>query len=710
MRFVRKVTFRKQKARKKQATAFKPTLEFLEEKVLPSAYSPTYAVHTPGVHPSLRAAASSSFTGNGLTPAQVRSAYGVNSITFQSGGNTVAGDGSGETIAIVDAYDDPSIAADLTTFDQQFGIAAPPTFTKVGVNPYGTASTTSLPTANSGWAGEIELDVEWAHAIAPKAGILLVEANSANDSDLMNAVDYARNYAGVAAVSMSWGGGESSGETQDDSHFTTPAGHTGVTFFASSGDSSSIGYPALSSHVIAVGGTALYLSGGAYGSESAWNLGGGGISQIVSQPSYQNNLVVHNGTQVISTGGMRAGPDVAYVADPNTGVAVYGSYGFGGWTQIGGTSAGSPQWAALMAIVDQGRATAGQSAMDGYTQTLPALYQLPSTDFHDVTTGANGNGDAAGPGFDLVTGRGSPIANLLVPALAGNTGTSGAKPPTVASAAHLASNTSTSVTLSVLGADAAGESNLTYTWTITGTSGTVNLSANGTNAAKNVTATFNQAGSYTFHVTITDPSNLSATSQVAYTVTQTTTSIKVAPASAIVVDGKSQQFTATAFDQFGTALSTQPSFSWSIDAGGVGAVNASTGVYTAPSSGTGAATVRATAGTLSSAASVSVVSATKSASTATLMASPVTYYWYGYPTVTLTMQLAPVNGVLPTGTVELLYNGSVLGTANVQIVNGRAIAQFQVQFSAYGDYTFTAQYMGSSSFSGSTSNSVTVAV
>ncbi len=162
-------------------------------------------------------------------------------------------------------------------------------------------------------------------------------------------------------------------------------------------------------------------------SESAWADGGGGLSQLIAQASYQSNLVIHNGSQIISANGLRAGPDVASDADPNTGVAVYGSYGFGGWAQLGGTSAGAPAWAGLMAVVDQGRAAAGLTSLDGYSQTLPALYALPSSDFHDVTTGSNRNGDAAGPGFDLVTGRGTPIANLLVRALAGNNGGSSAK-------------------------------------------------------------------------------------------------------------------------------------------------------------------------------------------------------------------------------------------------------------------------------------------
>src|SRR5205807_737888 len=105
----------------------------------------------------------------------------------------------------------------------------------------------------------------------------------------------------------------------------------------------------------------------------------------------------------------RASPDVAYDANPNTGFAVYDTYGQGGWLQVGGTSASAPQWAALIAIADQGRALAGLGSLDGFTQTLPKLYQLPAADFHDITSGSNGF--AAGPGYDLVTGRGSPVAN-----------------------------------------------------------------------------------------------------------------------------------------------------------------------------------------------------------------------------------------------------------------------------------------------------------
>src|SRR5262249_23535611 len=159
------------------------------------------------------------------TPATIRHAYGFNQVTFSVNGTTVAGNGAGQTIAIVDAFDDPYIASDLHHFDQQFGLADP-TFIKA--TPQGT------PAFDAGWSGEIALDVEYAHAIAPKARILLVEAKTNSYSDLFGAVDYARKYAGVSVVSMSFGGGEFSSEHNYDGIFTTPSGHRGVTFVASS--------------------------------------------------------------------------------------------------------------------------------------------------------------------------------------------------------------------------------------------------------------------------------------------------------------------------------------------------------------------------------------------------------------------------------------------------------------------------------------------
>lgn len=345
----------------------------------------------------------------GYTPAQIRHAYGFDQIAF--GGGTVAGDGSGQTIAIVDAYNDPNIASDLHQFDLAFGLPDP-VFTKVNQN-----GGTSMPQADAGWAAEIALDVEWAHAIAPQAKILLVEANDASYANLLAAVNYARNAAGVVAVSMSWGGGEFNGESNYDSYFTTPSGHSGVAFVVASGDSGAPAeYPAASPNVLSVGGTALYLSSqGTISSETAWSGSTGGLSTFESEPAYQKGVVTQTTTR-------RATPDVSYDSDPNTGFGVYDSYGTSApWGQYGGTSDAAPQWAALIAIADQGRALAGLPALSG-TQLLTNLYQLPAGDFHDVASGSSrGNTTlSATSGFDLVTGRGTPQANLIVSALVGS--------------------------------------------------------------------------------------------------------------------------------------------------------------------------------------------------------------------------------------------------------------------------------------------------
>jgi len=344
----------------------------------------------------------------GYAPSQIRHAYGFDSVSFV-GANA---DGTGTTIAIVDAYDNPNIANDLKQFNLQFGLPDS-AFTKVN-----QTGGTAMPAANAGWASEIALDVEWAHAMAPGASILLVEARSNSMSDLLTAVNYARSQPGVVAVSMSWGSNEFSGETLYDASFTTPVGHAGVAFFVSSGDTGApVSYPAASPNVVSVGGTSLSLISGDYSSESGWSGSGGGISAYESQPSYQNGVVTQSTTR-------RTNPDVAYDSDPNTGFAVYDSYGNGAlrpWTQFGGTSAAAPQWAALTAIVDQGRALAGLGSLDGRTQLLPALYKLAAADFHDVTTGGSTGSPRypASAGYDLATGRGTPVAQLMIADLIG---------------------------------------------------------------------------------------------------------------------------------------------------------------------------------------------------------------------------------------------------------------------------------------------------
>ncbi|MGN6369330.1 MAG: fibronectin type III domain-containing protein [Phycisphaerae bacterium] len=364
----------------------------------------------------------------GFTPAEISAAYGMNQITFGS----VTGDGSGQTIAIIDAYNDPNIQSDFRAFSAAFNLPAP-NLTVVNQN----GSTANLPgvdpagRGNSNFEGEEALDVEWSHAMAPGANILLVEANDASPSNLFAAVNMARNRPGVSVISMSFGGNETSNETAFDSTFTTPAGHNGVTFVASAGDSGQPGgYPAYSPNVVATGGTSLSINSlGTYQSESAWSGSGGGISRNEPQPSYQSGIVTQSSTR-------RTIPDVAFDADPSTGVAVYDSYNNGAaapWEVIGGTSVSAPAWAGIFAVANQGRALAGQNALDSRSQTLPLLYAAPAADFHDITTGNNGFN--AAPGYDLVTGRGSPQANLLIPFLvSGNTTVTTPPTPRVSSA------------------------------------------------------------------------------------------------------------------------------------------------------------------------------------------------------------------------------------------------------------------------------------
>jgi hypothetical protein len=302
-----------------------------------------------------------------FTPAQIRKAYGIDQIP---------NNGAGKTIAIIDAYGDASIVQDLHAFDVAFGLSDP----VLEIYPSASLGT------DSNWAMETALDVEWAHAIAPGAKILLVVAPSANASDLLVAVDYATAH-GADIVSMSWGGSEFKDETNNDSYFN----HSGVTYLASSGDAGAgVLWPASSQYVVAVGGTSLSIKGdGTYGSETAWSGSGGGQSAYVPKPSYQSGL----------SGSYRLVPDVAFDANPSSGVKVLYN---GNWYTVGGTSLSAPCWAGLYALADR------SGVPWVYSQAASGLYAI---NYHDVTSGSNGN--PAGSGYDMVTGLGSPIFNNL---------------------------------------------------------------------------------------------------------------------------------------------------------------------------------------------------------------------------------------------------------------------------------------------------------
>ena len=315
-------------------------------------------------------------------PTQFRTGYNLSSAS--------ATGGSGQTIAIVDAYDDPNIESDLGVYDTQYGLA-PCTTANSCFRKVNQSGGTSYPKANPGWALEISLDVETAHAICPNCKILLVEANSNSMANLGAAVNEAAAL-GATVISNSYGGSEYSSETTDQARYFT---HPGVPITASSGDNGyGVEFPAAANTVTAVGGTTLKLNGdNTYQSESAWSGAGSGCSAYVSKPSWQTD-----------TGcAKRTVADVSADADPNTGAAVYDSVryqGQQGWFQVGGTSLAAPLVASVYAL-------AGNGAM--ITGSYP--YAQASA-LHDVTAGSNGScGNylcTAGTDYDGPTGLGSP--------------------------------------------------------------------------------------------------------------------------------------------------------------------------------------------------------------------------------------------------------------------------------------------------------------
>jgi subtilase family serine protease len=313
----------------------------------------------------------------GLSPAKITSAYNF---------PTSSTAGAGKTIAIVDAYDHPSIESDLNVFSQQYGLPACTTangcFKKVN-----QTGSTRYPRTDAGWSLEIALDVEWAHAIAPGAKILLVEASSNSFTNLLAAEDYAKSHAQY--VSNSWGASEFSSEKSYDSHFA----QSGVSFFVSAGDAGlPAEYPSSSPNVISVGGTRLtFNQNGSLASETAWSAGGGGCSTYETATSAQAGFSQYG---QVSCGGKRATPDVSLVADPASGVAVYDSVryqGQSGWFTVGGTSASSPMWAARSAV-------AGTVVNSVYVYGNNISYR-------DITVGNNGAPCLVG--YDLCSGRGS---------------------------------------------------------------------------------------------------------------------------------------------------------------------------------------------------------------------------------------------------------------------------------------------------------------
>jgi hypothetical protein len=303
----------------------------------------------------------------GYTPEQIKAAY-----------NLPESGGAGVTIAVIIAYDTPNITSYLEVFSSEFGLPLP---TPDNFEVHKMADTISV---DDHWSREACLDVQWAHAIAPQAKILLVEATSASATPLLNAINYAKNRPDVDVISMSWGAPETLATATWDAALNCQD----ITLFASTGDSGAeVNWPAVSPHVVAVGGTTLTLdSSNVVTSETGWSGSGGGVSVVYDQPNYQADYGLANAKRTI--------PDVSYNADPATGVPVYNN---GTWLKLGGTSMGAPQWAAIYAL------NLSVTHQNLYGKAASAY----SSYFRDVTTGSNGY--SATVGYDYVTGLGSPL-------------------------------------------------------------------------------------------------------------------------------------------------------------------------------------------------------------------------------------------------------------------------------------------------------------
>lgn len=376
------------------------------------------------------------------TPAQIRAAYGMPSLPALGQTPTpaqAAQMGAGQTIYIVNAMHNPNVVAELNAFNQKFGLpncsvqaispttplplpSASPTagclFSVVYSTPTG-GMTSTAPAYDSGWATEIALDVQWAHATAPMARIILIEAPDASLGSMSSAIRLA-NAMGPGIVSMSFGAGEGSWSGLLESSFSG----TNMSYFGATGDwGSQVMWPSVSPRVVAVGGTSLSYTGTGPRKEVGWSSTGGGVSLYTAAPSYQNSSVPG-----MTPSDRRALADVGFNADPATGQYVAlmppGNSAIS-WVSVGGTSLSTPQWAGLAAIANAQRAQASKVALGLphgllYSQiaSIPGTY---ASAFSDIQSGSNGSCSicAAKIGYDGLTGLGTPNVSALLSALSG---------------------------------------------------------------------------------------------------------------------------------------------------------------------------------------------------------------------------------------------------------------------------------------------------
>jgi len=415
--------------------------------------------------------------GIGYGPAQIQSAYALPSSTA----------GSGQTVAIIDAYNDPNAASDLAAYRSSAGLPACGAGCFSVVNENGATSPLPSAAGTTGWDVEESLDIDMVSATCPLCHIILVEANSPTDQDLGNAVN-AAVALGAKFVSNSYGGSESSSDNSLDSSYYN---HPGVAVTASAGDSGyGVSYPAASPDVVSVGGTSLSTASNSRGwTESVWNGSGSGCSVDSSKPTWQTD-----------TGcARRTDNDVAAVADPNTGVAVYDTYSQGGWLEVGGTSASSPIIASVYALA--GTPAAG---------TYPASYLYAHTaNLFDVTSGSDGTCSpaylcTAQAGYDGPTGLGTPNGTAAF-----TSGSSTGNTVTVTNPGNQTTTVGTAASLQIHATDSASGQTLTYSAIGLPTGLSINSSTG------LISGTPTTAG--TFSVTVTAKDTTNASGSAAFT-------------------------------------------------------------------------------------------------------------------------------------------------------------------------------------------------
>jgi len=453
-----------------------------------------FALKRDGIHPQNASVSPNAIpSGVGFGPSQLQSAYNLTSAS--------AADGAGRTVALVDAYNDPTAASDLAAYRSAAGLPVVPSFKQVNQTGAASPLPPTAPTSDD-WTLEESLDLDMVSSACPLCNIVLVEATDDSGDGLYVAENTAAGLAGY--VSNSWGGTEASTDTTYDSEYFN---HPGDVITASAGDSDyGVIYPATSPNVVSVGGTSLSTASNSRGwTESVWNTTtgsegtGSGCSSYEPQPAWQTALNLPAGCS------KRIDNDTSADADPNTGVAVYDTTnGNGGWNEVGGTSASSPFLAASYALAGNPGNT---PADDIYTHT---------SDFYDVTSGTDASSCSpsylctAGTGYDGPTGIGTPdgIAGLQTGSTTGNT-------VTVTNPGTQTGTVGTAASLQISASDSASGQTLTYS--ATGLPAGLSISSSGL-----ISGTPTASGSNSVVVTATDTTGAKGTASFTWTVNAAT--------------------------------------------------------------------------------------------------------------------------------------------------------------------------------------------